>query len=135
MNALKIAVAALLSLSLTVLFAPIAQAEPRVIEIAATADDTFVPDTIKLSPGESVVFRVTAERGKGAPKLPTLHGFRVDKGDTILLNVPLKAEKGKDCGAADIPWTAPVEKGTYVLSCSFPCGPGHGGMKGELVVE
>ena len=114
---------------------------PRVIEITATAGSHFVPDEITVSPGETVIFRITAERNsKGLSFSRILHGFQILEGNTVLIQKNLKTggKKGTDewnRGVTEVAWTAPQKKGQYLLMCHKPCGPEHDRMTGKIIVR
>ena len=101
-----------------------------------------MPDEINVSAGETVIFRVTAERSaKGPSYSKALHGFQIlsDNGE-ILVQEVLRADGKRgtpdwNVGSTDITWTAPTVPGTYELMCHRPCGPEHDRMTGKIRVE
>ena len=90
-------------------------------EIRVTAKRfEFIPNPIKVNKGDRVRLLITA--------IDTSHGFRlktpfVDVDETLLVNQEVAVE-----------FTA-TESGEYEFWCSIPCGSGHGGMRGKLIVE
>ena len=88
-------------------------------EIAVTASKyKFEPSTIMVKKGEHVRLVITA--------MDHDHGFKLEA-----FHVEQKLKKGEP---ATIEFT-PTEAGTFPFQCSHFCGPGHRGMKGQLVVE
>ena len=78
----------------------------------------FNPNTITVNEGDTVKIRVKS--------LDVTHGFGIagyninkviTPGQTI--EIELKAD----------------QKGTFNFICTVPCGPGHSGMKGKLIVN
>jgi len=94
-----------------------AQNEVRTVRVTARQWE-FVPNTITLSLGEKVQLVITNE------DVP--HGFAIPALGISELLSP---------GATHtIEFTA-TERGTFPFFCNVSCGVGHGGMKGELIVE
>lgn len=95
------------------------QAAPNVHEIQVTAKKyEFSPNPIRVKKGESVRLIITATDHD--------HGIQLDA-----FHIKQKLKKG-------VPTTiefTPDKAGTFPFKCSVFCGLGHGGMKGELVVE
>lgn len=95
------------------------QAAPNVHEIQVTAKKyEFSPNPIRVKKGEPVRLIITATDHD--------HGIQLDA-----FHIKQKLKKG-------VPTTiefTPDKAGTFPFKCSVFCGLGHGGMKGELVVE
>lgn len=95
------------------------QAAPNVHEIQVTAKKyEFSPNPIRVKKGEAVRLIITATDHD--------HGIQLDA-----FHIKQKLKKG-------VPTTiefTPDKAGTFPFKCSVFCGLGHGGMKGELVVE
>lgn len=95
------------------------QAAPNVHEIQVTAKKyEFSPNPIRVKKGEPVRLIITATDHD--------HGIQLDA-----FHIKQKLKKGVP---ATIEFT-PDKAGTFPFKCSVFCGLGHGGMKGELVVE
>lgn len=77
----------------------------------------FLPNRIEVVRGVPVRLYLTS--------LDVDHGLNIEK-----FKIKQKIEKGKLTVVDFIP----DEAGKYEIKCSVFCGPGHGGMKGELVV-
>lgn len=101
-----------------------AEPEEVVIEMTATGpsiqDWSFTPSTVTVKEGQKVKLLITVPEGD------TTHGFalpafginkRLSPGTTT--TVEFVADK----------------KGNHNFFCSVPCGLGHSGMRGQLVVE
>jgi cytochrome c oxidase subunit II len=114
--------------------APQADPNVRVIEMTAKKYE-FNPSPVHVKAGTKVQLKITA--------LDRKHGFKInaypDGADT-------KGEPGlvftsqQDCFTIDKDAPAVVEfvaktPGTYSFKCCVHCGLGHGGMKGQLIVE
>jgi cytochrome c oxidase subunit 2 len=78
----------------------------------------FSPNTIRVKAGTPVELYVTST--------DAVHGLAIPG-----LNINRTLEQGK---AVEIDFT-PTKPGSYPFRCSVFCGPGHGDMKGELIVE
>ncbi len=78
----------------------------------------FEPAQITVNKGDIVRLVITSEEGT--------HGFNLPA-----YNLKEKLEPGK---TVTIEFIAEKE-GTFPFSCYIPCGRGHGGMAGELIVE
>lgn len=106
----------------------------QVIEVTARKYE-FNPPTIRVKLGARVRLEISA--------LDRTHGFKINlypdgsdsKGDPGLAFTSkpdcFKIEKGSP---TIVGFTAKVP-GTYSFHCCDRCGLGHGGMKGQLVVE
>jgi len=78
----------------------------------------FTPNEIKVKQGDHVILKVTSIDKK--------HGFAIDE---YGINEPLMPNQ-----ETEIEFTAD-KKGTFEFYCNVPCGKGHGGMQGQLIVE
>ena len=106
----------------------------QVIEVTAKKYE-YNPSPIRVKLGSRVQLKITSlDRG---------HGFKINlypdgadaKGDPGLV-----FSSAEDCFKIEPGATAVVEflahtPGTYSFHCCNRCGLGHGGMKGQLVVE
>ncbi|MGA7919399.1 MAG: cupredoxin domain-containing protein [Candidatus Acidiferrales bacterium] len=106
----------------------------QVINVTAKKYD-YTPSPIHVKLGSTVQLRIHS--------LDKTHGFKINlypdgsntKGDPGLI-----FSSGQDCFKieTDAPTTvqfAARTPGTYSFHCCNRCGIGHGGMKGQLVVE
>ena len=78
----------------------------------------FEPSTIAVKEGDKVIINIKSE--------DVAHGFAIfefDVNEKILPGETTRVEFVAD------------KKGEYVFFCSVPCGQGHGGMNGKLIVE
>lgn len=112
------------------------QAEQGVQAVEVTAKKyEFSPSPIRVKLGAKVCLRITA--------LDKTHGFKINlypdgaeaKGDPGLI-----FSSNEDCFKIETATPRVVEfvahtAGTYSFHCCDRCGLGHGGMKGQLVVE
>ncbi len=78
----------------------------------------FSPNVIKVRLGDKVHLKLTSIEGK--------HGFSLSA-----FGIHEKINPGEP---VEVDFVAD-EKGSFVWSCNVPCGPGHPGMKGTLIVE
>jgi heme/copper-type cytochrome/quinol oxidase subunit 2 len=106
----------------------------QVIEVAAKKYE-YAPSPIRVKQETKVELKITS--------LDRTHGFKINiypdgsnsKGDPgLMLN------SGEDCFRLEKDTPAAVEfvariPGAYSFHCCNRCGIGHGGMKGQLVVE
>lgn len=110
------------------------QADVKVIEMTAKKYE-FSPSPVHVKAGTKVQLKITA--------LDRKHGFKIEvypdgsdkKGDPGLVFT-----SKEDCFTVDKDAPAVVEfvaktPGTYSFKCCVHCGLGHGGMKGQLIVE
>ena len=95
------------------------QATGEVKEFTMTAKQwEFVPGTITVNEGDTVKLTITSTDVAHGFNLPDFGvNERLDPGKAV--NVEFVADK----------------TGTFTFSCSVPCGSGHRGMKGQLVVK
>ncbi len=109
--------------------APSAKADSQVTKQAVSEDPAarieitasryqFSPDTIRVKAGTAVELYVTSTDG--------VHGLSIPG-----LKINQTLQQGK---TVKIDFT-PTKPGSYPFLCSVFCGPGHGEMKGELIVE
>lgn len=78
----------------------------------------FSPNEIHIKKGEKVTLHLIGTEGT--------HGFAVPD-----LGINLSVSAGQTVSVA-----IPTDKtGTFQFFCSIPCGPGHKGMKGTIVIE
>jgi cytochrome c oxidase subunit 2 len=114
---------------------PQADQELQVIEITAKKYD-YTPSPIRVKRGSKVQLRITA--------LDRTHGFKInrspdgsDKKDDSGL---IFSSNNDDCfklekGIPTVVQFVARTSGTYSFHCCNRCGIGHGGMKGQIVVE
>ena len=91
----------------------------RRIEIVAERF-AFSPSRLRVRPGTTVEFVLTSE--------DTYHGFFLREFNINLMIPPL----GKGEATVRVTFAQP---GEYFFECSRPCGAGHNGMRGVIVVE
>ena len=109
---------------------------PQVIEMTAKKYE-FRPSPVHVKAGTKVVLKITATDRR--------HGFRIS---TVPDGAPQGAEPGlvltspaqNDCYRLEKGQQVSVEieaktPGTYTFKCCVHCGFGHGGMKGQLIVD
>jgi heme/copper-type cytochrome/quinol oxidase subunit 2 len=112
-------------------------AQARVIEILADKDSRYKiagdsrPE-ITLKPGELVLLRVTARKGKSWNRDGSIHGF------TLLHARDRSKVAGWDLllrpGMQEFQLTAPDEPGEYEVVCTVICSEDHEGMHMRVVV-
>lgn len=78
----------------------------------------FVPSTIEVNQGDTVKLKVTST--------DVTHGFALSE-----FGINERLSPGK---TVEIEFVAD-KKGTFGFFCSVPCGRGHGGMRGQLIVN
>jgi heme/copper-type cytochrome/quinol oxidase subunit 2 len=111
-----------------------ADQEVQVIEISAKKYE-YTPSPIRLKRGAKVQLRITA--------LDRAHGFRINlnpDGSDKKSDAGLIFSSNDDCFKLEKGIPTVVEfvartPGTYSFHCCNRCGIGHGGMKGQLIVE
>jgi cytochrome c oxidase subunit II len=114
---------------------PQADQDVQVIEVAARKYE-YTPSPIRVKRGVKVQLRITS--------LDKTHGFKINlspdgsdkKNDSGLIfssnnDDCFKLEKGLPTVVEFVARTP----GTYSFHCCNRCGIGHGGMKGQIVVE
>ncbi len=79
---------------------------------------SFEPATITVNEGDTVRLNIKSE--------DVTHGFAISEFDVNEKILPGKT--------TTIEFVAD-KKGEFVFFCSVPCGKGHSGMKGKLIVE
>lgn len=111
-----------------------AEPGPQVIEMTAKKYE-FSPSPVRVKAGTNVQLRITA--------LDRTHGFKISlhrDGSGEKSNPGLIFSSNQDCfklekGIATVVQFVARTPGTYSFHCCDRCGLGHGGMKGQLVVE
>jgi heme/copper-type cytochrome/quinol oxidase subunit 2 len=106
----------------------------QVIEISAKKYE-FSPSPVRVKRGAKVQLRITA--------LDRTHGFKINlnpDGSEQKGNPGLIFSSNEDCfklekGVPTIVQFVALTPGTYSFHCCNRCGLGHGGMKGQLIVE
>jgi cytochrome c oxidase subunit II len=111
-----------------------ADQEVQVIEISAKKYE-YTPSPIRVKRGAKVQLRITA--------LDRAHGFKINlspDGSDKNSDAGLIFSSNEDCFKLEKGIPTVVEfvartPGTYSFHCCNRCGIGHGGMKGQLIVE
>jgi cytochrome c oxidase subunit II len=111
-----------------------ADQEVQVIEMSAKKYE-YTPSPIRVKRGVKVQLRITA--------LDRAHGFKINlspDGSDKKSDAGLIFSSSDDCFKLEKGITTVVEfvartPGTYSFHCCNRCGIGHGGMKGQLIVE
>jgi cytochrome c oxidase subunit II len=106
----------------------------QVIEMSAKKYE-FSPSPVRVKRGANVQLRITA--------LDRTHGFKINlnpDGSDQKSNMGLIFSSNEDCFKLEkgIPTVAQFvarTPGIYSFHCCNRCGLGHGGMKGQLIVE
>lgn len=106
----------------------------QVIEVSAKKYE-FSPSPIRVKQGAKVQLRITA--------LDRTHGFKINlnpDGSDQKSNPELIFSSNEDCfklekGIPTVVQFVARSPGTYSFHCCDRCGFGHGGMKGQLIVE
>lgn len=91
--------------------------EVRVFEMTAKQWE-FTPSTITVNQGDAVELHITS--------IDVTHGFALPD-----FEINERLEPGED---VHVEFVAD-KQGTFTFFCSVPCGSGHGGMSGQLIVE
>jgi cytochrome c oxidase subunit 2 len=111
-----------------------ADQEVQVIEMSAKKYE-YTPSPIRAKRGVKVQLRITA--------LDRAHGFKINlspDGSDKKSDAGLIFSSNDDCFKLEKGIVTVVEfvartPGTYSFHCCNRCGIGHGGMKGQLIVE
>ena len=106
----------------------------QVIEVTAKKYE-FSPSPIRVKRGAKVQLRITA--------LDRTHGFKINlnpDGSDQKNDPGLVFSSNEDCfrlekGIPTVVQFVARTPGTYSFHCCNRCGLGHGGMKGQLIVE
>jgi cytochrome c oxidase subunit II len=106
----------------------------QVIEMSAKKYE-FSPSPVRVKRGAKVQLRITA--------LDRTHGFKINlnpDGSDQKNNPGLIFSSNEDCfklekGIPTVVQFVVRTPGTYSFHCCNRCGLGHGGMKGQLIVE
>ncbi len=106
----------------------------QVIEVSAKKYE-FSPSPVRVKRGAKVQLRITA--------LDRTHGFKINlnpDGADQKSNPGLIFSSNEDCFKLEKGIPTEVQfvartPGTYSFHCCNRCGLGHGGMKGQLIVE
>jgi len=116
---------------------PLACAQLRVIEVLADKDSRYKiagekrPE-ITVRPGEQVLLRIAARKGKSWNRDGSVHGF------SLLRAKDRSKVPGWDLllrpGSQEFQMTAPTEPGEYVVVCTVVCSEEHEGMNMKFVV-
>ena len=124
-------------LGVLVLVSMPARGQARVIELTADKDSRYKMEgkkepSIAVKPGEAVVLRITARRGKSWNRDGSVHGFSLlrakDRSKVPDWNLLLKP------GIQEFRLTAPAEPGDYEVVCTVICSEDHEGMHMRFVV-
>jgi heme/copper-type cytochrome/quinol oxidase subunit 2 len=112
-------------------------AQARVIELTADRDSRYKiagmrSPEITVKPGEHIVLRVTARRGKSWNRDGSVHGF------SLLRARDRTKVEGWDLlfkpGTQEFQMTAPAQPGEYVVVCTVICSEEHEGMHMKFTV-
>jgi cytochrome c oxidase subunit 2 len=114
--------------------APQADQTVKVIEMTAKKYE-FNPSPVQVKAGTKVQLKIAT--------LDRKHGFKIElypDGSDKKSEPGLVFSSKEDCFTVDKGAPAVVEfvaktPGTYSFKCCMHCGLGHGGMKGQLIVE
>ena len=117
--------------------ATFAHAQARVIELTADSDSRYkiagmrTPE-ITVKPGEQLLLRVTAHKGKSWNRDGSIHGFTLlrAKDRTKVEGWDLLLKPGKQ----EFLMTAPSDPGEYVVVCTVICSEEHEGMHMKFTV-
>ena len=116
---------------------PSACAQLRVIEVLADKDSRYKiagekKPEISVTPGEQLLLRITARKGKSWNRDGSIHGF------SLLRAKDRSKVPGWDLllrpGSQEFQMTAPAEPGEYLVVCTVVCSEEHEGMNMKLVV-
>ena len=123
--------------SALLVYLPRASAQAHVIEFTADSDSRYkisgqrTPE-ITVKAGESLLLRVTANRGKSWNRDGSVHGFTLlrAKDRTKVDGWDLLFKPGKQ----EFLLTAPNEPGVYEVVCTVICSEDHEGMHMKFTV-
>ena len=109
---------------------------PQVIEMTAKKYE-FSPSPVHVKAGSKLVLKITATDRVHGIRMPAVPDGAA-KGAEPGLVFPSPAPK--DCYRLEKGQQVSVEieaktPGTYTFKCCVHCGFGHGGMKGQLIVD
>jgi heme/copper-type cytochrome/quinol oxidase subunit 2 len=116
---------------------PSARAQLRVIEVLADKDSRYKiagekKPEISVTPGQQVLLRITARKGKSWNRDGSIHGF------SLLRAKDRSKVPGWDLllrpGSQEFQMTAPAEPGEYLVVCTVVCSEEHEGMNMKFVV-
>jgi len=108
----------------------------QVIEMTAKKYE-FSPSTVHVKAGSKLVLNVTATDRTHGIRIPTVpDGAAAEAPPGLVLTPPppkdcYRLEKGQQL-VVSVEAKTP---GTYTFKCCVHCGPGHSGMKGQLIVD
>ena len=114
-----------------------AWSEARTIDILADKDSHYKlagerTPVLALKPGEEVVLRITAKKGKSWNRDGSVHGFTLvrvkDRSKVAGWDLLLRS------GTQEFALKAP-EAGEYEVVCTVICSEDHEGMRMKVVVE
>ena len=111
-------------------------AQTRVIEVVADKDSRFKMSAgkaeITVKPGEPLLLRITARKGKSWNRDGAVHGFTLlrakDRAKVPGWDLELKA------GTQEFELVAPLEPGEYEVLCTVICSDEHEGMRMKFLV-
>jgi cytochrome c oxidase subunit II len=109
---------------------------PQVIEMTAKKYE-FSPSPVHIKAGTKVVLKITAVDRAHGIKIPTVpDGAAKDATPGLVTASPApndcyRLEKGQQV-TVEIEAKTP---GTYTFKCCVRCGLGHGGMKGQFIID
>jgi cytochrome c oxidase subunit II len=112
------------------------ESQSQVIDMTAKKYE-FTPSTVHVKAGSKLVLNITATDRPHGFRLPTVpDGAGAEASPGLVLTPPspkdcYRLEKGQQLAIA-IEAKTP---GTYTFKCCVHCGLGHGGMKGQLIVD
>ena len=109
----------------------------RIIELTADKDSRYrqgskVSPTIEVSPGENLIFRITAIRAKEVARDGSVHGLALlDKDENVVPGWRFYLHPGMQ----DLQVTAPLGPGRYTAVCVVICSDMHDGMGFTVIVS